>query len=130
MSRMNAMPARSIDEYITMQPDAYRPVLEKLFTIIKSAALQAEELISYQIPSFKYYYMLVGFGVNKKYCSFYTMSPTLVKAMKEELKTVKLSGATIHFSPDEKLPIELIRKIVKARMKENKELAKLKKVNV
>jgi uncharacterized protein YdhG (YjbR/CyaY superfamily) len=127
---MNATPASTIDEYIIMQPDAFRPALEKLFTTIKSAAPQAEELISYQIPTFKYYYMLVGFGVNKKYCSFYTMSPTLVKAMKEELKTVKLSGATIHFSPDEKLPIELIRKIVKARMKENKELAKLKKVKV
>jgi uncharacterized protein YdhG (YjbR/CyaY superfamily) len=126
MSRMNATPARSIDEYITMQPDAFRMVLEKLFTIIKAAAPQAEELISYQIPSFKYYYMLVGFGVNKKFCSFYTMSPTLVKAMKDELKTVKLSGATIHFSPDEKLPVALIKKIVKARMKENKELAKVK----
>jgi uncharacterized protein YdhG (YjbR/CyaY superfamily) len=54
------------------------------------------------------------------------MSPTLVKAMKDELKTVKLSGATIHFSPDEKLPVALIKKIVKARMKENKELAEVK----
>jgi uncharacterized protein YdhG (YjbR/CyaY superfamily) len=71
--------------------------------------------------------MLVGFGVNKKYCSLYTMSPSLVKAMKDDLKDVKVSGATVHFDPNEKLPVALIKKIVKARMKENEALAALKK---
>ncbi len=123
---MNAIAARNVDEYIAMQPDIFRPALERLRSIIKSTAPKAEEVISYQIPAFKFHYMLVGIGVNKKYCSFYTMSPSLVKAMKDDLKNVKVSGATIHFTPDEKLPIALIKKIVKERMLENKERAILK----
>lgn len=123
---MNAIAARNVDEYIAMQPDIFRPALERLRSIIKSTAPKAEEVISYQIPAFKFHYMLVGIGVNKKYCSFYTMSPSLVKAMKDDLKNVKVSGATIHFTPDEKLPVALIKKIVKERMLENKERAILK----
>jgi uncharacterized protein YdhG (YjbR/CyaY superfamily) len=127
MSRMSATQARSIDEYMSLQPEVFRPMLEKFLTIIKSMVPGAEESISYQIPCFKYHYMLVGFGVNKKYCSFYTMSPSLIKAMKEELKNVKQSGGTLHFAPDEKLPVALIKKIIKARMKENEALAASRK---
>jgi uncharacterized protein YdhG (YjbR/CyaY superfamily) len=116
---MSATQARSVDDYISLQPEVFRPMLEKLLTIIKSMVPEAEESISYQIPCFRYHYMLVGFGVNKKYCSFYTMSPSLIKAMKEELKNIKQSGATLHFAPDGKLPVALIKKIIKARMKEN-----------
>ena len=126
MSRMNAIAARNVDEYIVMQPEAYRPTLERLRSLIKSVAPKAEEGISYHVPVFKFHYMLVGIGVNKKYCSLYTMSPSLVKAMKDDLKNVKVSGTTIHFNPDEKLPVTLIKKIVKERMLENQERAILK----
>jgi uncharacterized protein YdhG (YjbR/CyaY superfamily) len=124
---MSGTQARSIDEYISLQPDVFRPMLGKFLTIIKSMVPEAEESISYQIPCFRYHYMLVGFGVNKKYCSFYTMSPSLIKTMKEELKHIKQSGATLHFPPDEKLPVALIKKIIKARMKENEALAASRK---
>jgi len=126
MSRMNSIPVRNVDEYIVLQPEAFRSTLEKLRTIIKSAAPKAEEVISYHIPSFKFNVMLVGIGANKKYCSFYVMSPSLVKEMKEELKDVIVSGATIHFPPGKPLPVALIKKIVKARMMENKVRAALK----
>ena len=128
MSRMNAIPARSVDEYIAMQGDEYKPMLEKMRSTIKSVVPKAEESISYMIPGFKYIYMLVGIGVNKKYCSFYTMSPSLVKSMKDDLKGVKVSGATLHFSPDEKLPIALLKKIIKARMTENEQKAARKQL--
>jgi uncharacterized protein YdhG (YjbR/CyaY superfamily) len=103
-------------------------MLEKMRSTIKSVVPKAEESISYMIPGFKYIYMLVGIGVNKKYCSFYTMSPSLVKSMKDDLKGVKVSGATLHFSPEEKLPIALLKKIIKARMKENEQKASLKQM--
>lgn len=128
MSRMNAIPARSVDEYIAMQGDEYKAMLEKMRSTIKSVVPKAEESISYMIPGFKYIYMLVGIGVNKKYCSFYTMSPSLVKSMKDDLKGVKVSGATLHFSPEENLPIALLKKIIKARMKENEQKASLKQM--
>ncbi|HEX5168398.1 MAG TPA: DUF1801 domain-containing protein [Cyclobacteriaceae bacterium] len=125
---MNAKPARSVDEYIAMQDDGYRAMLKKMRSTIMAVVPKAEESISYMIPAFKYIYMLVGIGVNKKYCSFYTMSPSLVKAMKDDLKDVKVSGATLHFDPGEKLPVTLIKKIVKARVIENQERAGLKEL--
>ncbi|KAA2239442.1 DUF1801 domain-containing protein [Chitinophaga agrisoli] len=122
---MKAVAPRSVDEYIAQQPPAFQPQLEKLRAIIRSVAPDAEEGISYQVPCFRHHYMLVGIGVNKKYCSLYVMSPSLVKAMKGELEKVQVSGATLHFLPDQALPTALIKKIVKARMQEN--VAKAKK---
>ena len=46
------------------------------------------------------------------------MSPPLMKAMAQELKGVRVSGATIHFTPENPLPRDLIEKIVRERMKE------------
>ena len=67
--------------------------------------------------------MLVGIGANKKYCSLYTMSSKLVKQIKDELTSCKMSGTTLHFSPDEPLPTEIITRIVLARVQENELLA-------
>lgn len=124
--RGNTVAPKDTDEYIAMLPVPFRATLEKLRALVQSIAPEAQEMISYQIPCFKYYYMLVGIGANKQYCSLYTMSPPLVAAMKAELKGVKVSGATIHFEPDAPLPIALIKKIVRARMQENKEKAMAK----
>jgi uncharacterized protein YdhG (YjbR/CyaY superfamily) len=129
MSRYNAAEPKNTDEYIAMQPDGFRPALHELRALIMSVVPQAEESISYQVPCFKYHYMLVGIGVNKKFVSFYTMSPGLVKKIKDELNGIKISGTTLHFLPDEPIPIELIKNIVLVRVKENesKEMAKRKK---
>ncbi len=126
---MNQPGLTPIDDYIARQPEIYRPTLEELRSIVKSLVPDAEELFSYQVGCFKHHQMLVGIGVTKDYCSLYTMSPPLVKQMKEsdELKGMKVSGATIHFAPDQALPVELIRKIVKTRIRENEERAKVKK---
>ena len=127
MSRSNPTTPLNIDDYIAMQPEAFRPTLEELRAIIKSVVPKAEESISYQIPGFKYHYMLVGIGANKKYCSLYTMSSTLIKELKGELKGVTVSGMTLHFLPGSKLPTALIKKIVKMRAKENETRALSKK---
>lgn len=119
----------TVDDFIAGQPEEYRATLEELRGVIRDAAPGAEELISYQVPSFKYHYMLVGFGVNKKYCSLYTMSPPLVKELKEEIGKAgaTASGATVHFVPGKKLPAALIRKIVKLRMRQNEARIMVKK---
>lgn len=126
MSRDNEAEPHTIDEYIAMQPDPFKPGLHELRSIIRSLAPQAEEMISYQVPCFKHHYMLVGIGVNKKYLSLYPMSSTLTKKMGDELKGIKISGTTLHFLPGEPLPKALIEKIVMSRMQEN-ELKALKK---
>ncbi|NHA02780.1 DUF1801 domain-containing protein [Mucilaginibacter sp. HC2] len=120
-------PPRNTDEYIAQQPASFRPTLEELRHIILTTVPQATEVISYQLPCYKYHYMLVGIGVNKKYCSFYTMSPGLVKSMTDELKEIRVSGSTLHFAPGEALPVELIRKIISERMMQNEILALSKK---
>ena len=127
MSRHNETEPQTIDEYIAMQPAAFQPTLHELRTIIKSIAPQAEELISYQVPSFKWHYMLVGFGVNKKFCSLYPMSTSINQKMTNELKGVKISGTTLHFVPDQPLPVDLIKKIVLTRVHENDTKAAIKK---
>lgn len=127
MSRYNETVPQNIDEYIAMQPEAFQSTLHQLRSIVKALAPNATESISYQVPCFKHHYMLVGIGVNKNFSSLYTMSPSLVKKMKEELKGVKLSGATIHFPPGVPLPVAVIEKIVRARIQENEIKAMSKK---
>ncbi len=61
---------------------------------------------------------LVGFASQKNHLSFYITSPQLVRNMKKDLQGLKFSGATIHFTPKEPFPKQLIQKILKARLKE------------
>jgi uncharacterized protein YdhG (YjbR/CyaY superfamily) len=127
MSRHNPVPPKNWQAYFEQQPEVFRQSLEELRTLILSIVPGATESISYQVPCFKYLYMLVGIGVNKEFVSLYTMSPTLVKSMAVELQGFKVSGATIHFPPGKNLPLELVRSIVKARVRENEQLAAAKK---
>lgn len=127
MSRHSETEPQTIDEYIAMQPEAFQPALHEFRKIIRSVAPQAEEMISYQVPAFKLHYMLVGFGVNKKFCSLYPMSTSINQKMAEELKGIKISGTTLHFVPAAPLPVALIEKIVRTRMQENEVKASLKK---
>ncbi|HEY4196839.1 MAG TPA: DUF1801 domain-containing protein [Mucilaginibacter sp.] len=109
--------------FLTTQEPQFRACLTALHRLIKSIVPEAEETLSYQVHCFKYIYMLVGIGANKKYCSLYTMSSKLVPQIKNELTGCKISGTTLHFKPDEPLPAEIITRIVLARMQENELLA-------
>jgi uncharacterized protein YdhG (YjbR/CyaY superfamily) len=110
----------------TIEPQ-FRPCLTELHTLIRAIVPTAEETFSYQVHCFKYIYMLVGIGANKQYCSLYTMSSKLMKQMKAELNGYKLSGMTLHISPDEPLPVDIIKRIVLARMQENEAIAMSRK---
>ncbi|SEW34957.1 Uncharacterized conserved protein YdhG, YjbR/CyaY-like superfamily, DUF1801 family [Chitinophaga sp. YR573] len=114
-------------EYIAKQPEPFRSKLEELRALILSVAPDATESVSYKVPCFRYLYWLVGMGVTKKYCSLYIMGTAVTKKLKEE--GVEVEGSTIHFPPDKPLPVALIKRIVKDRMKENeaRALAKMKK---
>ena len=67
-------PAKNVDEYLAAAPEEVRPVLEKLRRTIRAAAPNAEEVISYQIPMFKYHGPLVLFAAFRNHCSFYVVS--------------------------------------------------------
>ncbi len=109
----------TIDEYLANLPEDQRVALEKLRKTIRSAAPQAEECISYQIPSFRQDGMLVGFGAAAHHCSFYLLNASTVADFAEELVGYDTSKGTIRFPTDKPLPVALVRKLVKARLAEN-----------
>src|SRR5215211_169775 len=112
---------KTIDEYFeTLTPDK-RIALEKLRKTIKAAAPQAAECISYSIPAFRLNgRLLVAFGAAAKHCSFFPMSASIVKKFERELKNYGTSKGTIRFSPEKLLLTPLVRKVVKARIVENR----------
>ena len=110
---------KTIDEYLAALSDDKRAALEKLRKTIRAAAPKAEEIISYSLPAFRQNGMLVAFGATANHCAFYLMSGSTVAAFKNELKDYDTSKGTIRFQADKPLPAALVRKLVKARIKEN-----------
>lgn len=124
---MKSKTAASVDEYMENIPEKERIVLEKLRKTIRSVAPKAEEVISYQIPTFKYNGGLVSYAAFKNHCSLFPWNAGLIKKI-EELKNYSTSKGTIHFTVDKPLPVALVKKIIKARMKENEEKVLAKKI--
>ncbi|MFN7933446.1 MAG: DUF1801 domain-containing protein [Bryobacteraceae bacterium] len=114
----------TVDEYLAALPEPARSTLYQIRSLIRSVVpAEATELISYRIPTFRYKGALIGFAAFPKHCSLFVMSSTLLGKMQQEVKGYKTSKGTIQFPPDKPLPASLIRKIVKARMQENKEFS-------
>lgn len=111
----------AVNAHLATLPKQEREALERLRKLIKQTVPGVDERISYGTAvMFSLGRDLVGFVSQKKHLSFLTASPRLAAAMKDEIvKTHKVSGATIHFSPDNALPTSLVKKIVKARVAEN-----------
>jgi uncharacterized protein YdhG (YjbR/CyaY superfamily) len=124
---MEKFPVKNIDDYLAYQPEKVREALENLRQIIRETAPEAEEVISYGIPAYKYHGMLVYFAAYKKHCSLFGGNSSLTEEMKEELKTYKTSKGTIQFTIEKPLPDELVRYIVKFRMQQNVEKMSNKK---
>jgi len=122
------MKNKSIDDYIAGKLPELQSMLKQIRSTIQSVVPGAEEVISYMIPCYKQDGMLVGFGVHKKGCSFYTMNPAILSSFSEELTNFKYTGSTIHFDPKKTLPVALIKKIIKLRVKENEERSDFKKM--
>ena len=107
-----------VDAYLATLPGDIRSTLERVRHMIREMAPGCTERVSYRVPIFRLRQDLVGLSARKNHCSLHTMSPALVAAMVEALNGFKVSGATIHFTPETPLSRELIEKIVQERMKE------------
>lgn len=119
---MKASKPKDTDEYLASLTQKQRLALEGLRKTIKSAAPGVEECISYGIPAFRLEgRMLVGFGATAKHCAFYLMSGATVGAHSDELKEYDTSKGTVRFQPDKPISAALVRKLVRARIAENKE---------
>jgi uncharacterized protein YdhG (YjbR/CyaY superfamily) len=112
---------QSIDEYLAALSDDKRTTLEKLRKTIKATAPKAQECISYGLAAFRLNEKpLVAVGATANHCAFYLMSGSTVEAHKDVLKDYDTSKGTIRFQADSPLPTALVRKLVKARIVENR----------
>lgn len=106
----------SIDEYIAEFPQATRVLLEQIRRIIRNVAPDAVETISYQMPTFKLKKNLVHFAAFKSHIGFYPL-PDGIENFKEEFSRYKSGKGSIQFPLDEPLPVDLIERIVRFRVK-------------
>jgi len=116
----------SIDEYIASFPEEVQKILKELRAVIKAAAPDAEEKISYQMPTFSQNGNLVFFAAYKNHIGFYP-TPSGIEQFKQVLSAYEGSKGTIRFPIDRPLPFDLISKIVAFRVKENLEKAPKKR---
>jgi uncharacterized protein YdhG (YjbR/CyaY superfamily) len=118
--------AASVNEYIATADPHAKKALREIRKTIKDAAPKAEEVISYQIPGYKYHGMLVFFAAWKNHISLYP-APWGAESLKKEMAAYEGSKGTIKFPLDKPMPLSLIKKMVKYRVKENEMKAALKK---
>lgn len=119
------MKPKNVDEYIAQAPKEYRKKLEELRAAIKEAAPGTEEKISYGMPYYGYKGRLAYFRIAKNHIGFYIMPP-VVQEFEEELKGYETGKAAIQFPLDQELPVGLIKKLVRARVKISDDLQKKK----
>jgi uncharacterized protein YdhG (YjbR/CyaY superfamily) len=124
--RTNRTAAKDIDEYISGFPIDVQERLQKIRMTIRKAAPEAEEKISYQIPTFtlkgKY---LIYFAAFQKHIGLYP-APRGIEKFKKELSLYEGGKGTVRFPLDKPIPFGLIQRIVKFRVKENLEREKAK----
>ena len=110
----------AIDAYVAKAPEPFRGALEHVRALVRSTVPDAEEALVYGVPGFRYGGQpLVCYAAFKAHCGFYPMSPALMDSLEDELAGFRTAKGTIQFTPDNPLPDSLVRKIVKARAKEN-----------
>ncbi len=109
---------KNIDDYISIQTPEVQIILEQLRQTIKEAAPQAEEVISYKMPAFKFHGILVYFAAYKKHIGFYA-TPTGHSEFAAELSVYKQGKGSVQFPLNQQLPLDLITRMVKFRVKEN-----------
>jgi uncharacterized protein YdhG (YjbR/CyaY superfamily) len=114
--------AKSVEEYLAGLPEPAQSTLRRLRAVILSAVpKEATEVISYGMPMFKFNGMLVGYAAFKKHCSLFPTGSGVLDRFDNELKGHRTSKGTIQFPPDKPLPDALVKRIVRARVKENRE---------
>ena len=118
--------AKGVDEYLARVPEPARSTLKKMRAVIRSVVPEdTTEVISYGMPTFRYKRGLVAFAAFKSHCSFFPLGSSVLdsfkNSFKDELKPFRVSKGTLHFPLDKPLPAALVKKIVKARVMENRQ---------
>jgi uncharacterized protein YdhG (YjbR/CyaY superfamily) len=119
--KTNTQEIKTIDDYINQFPEEIKSKLGSIRAVIKKAAPKASEVISYGMPAFKQNKVLVYFAVGKNHIGFYP-TPNPIIFFSKELEAYKTSKGAIQFPLDKKIPLALVSKITKFRVREDSEL--------
>ncbi len=114
--------AKTVDEYLSRVPEPACSTLKHIRKVVQSVVpKETTEVISYGMPMFKYNGMLVAYAAFKNHCSLFPTGSGVIERFAKELKGYATSRGTIQFPSNKPLPDALVKKIVKARVKENRE---------
>jgi len=116
----------TFEEYLGNFPPEIRKRLIQIRNLVKKAAPDAAEKISYGMPAFTLNGMLLYYAAHTKHIGLYPLT-SAVKAFSEELRPYKTAKGSIQFPNDKPLPLKLISEIIKFRVSENRMKAELKK---
>ena len=116
----------NVDEYIASFPKEVKSKMQQLRKTIKAAAPKAEEVISYNMPGYKYLGMLVYFAAFKNHIGFYPGAGGVVE-FEKKLSSFKSAKGSVQFPHDRPIPFDVIARIVKFRVKQNEEKHAAKK---
>ena len=109
----------TVDEYIAVQPEAAQIVLGHVRSAIHRALPNAEEVISYKMPAYRFHGEIVLYFAGwKRHYSLYPAGERLIAAFEDQLAPYKISKGTIQFPLSEPVPTKLIERIAKFRAKE------------
>jgi uncharacterized protein YdhG (YjbR/CyaY superfamily) len=108
---------KNFAEYAAAFPPKVRRLLQSVRSTIKKAAPEAEEIVSYHIPAFRQGKILVWFGAHANHIGFYPHTSAMA-AFKRELAGYKRGKGSVQFPLDEPVPLDLIARIVRFRVKE------------
>ncbi|OGX79965.1 hypothetical protein A6395_04645 [Exiguobacterium sp. SH31] len=107
----------TVDEYILQFPVEVQAILQTLRKLVKDISPEAEEKMSYQMPTYYLKGNLVHFAAYKNHIGFYP-TPTGIEAFKDELSDYKSAKGSVQFPIDKPIPFELIKRIVEFRVGE------------
>lgn len=116
---MESAAFNTVDDYIAQFPPELQVILQELRQVIREEAPEAGEKISYAMPTFVLNGNLVHFAAFKHHIGFYP-APSGIEAFKAELSRYKGAKGSVQFPIDQPLPYDLIRRIVRFRVEENR----------
>jgi len=109
---------KSVDAYITTAPKEAQDKLREVRAAIRKASPHATEGISYRMPYYSYKGRLAWFGLHRAYIGLY-LRPPVIEEHRKELSGYVTTKSAVHLRLDRKVPVQLIEKLVRARMKKN-----------
>lgn len=118
---MSDSPVFTVADYLKQLPDNQRLVLKHLRDLIKKTVPEIDENITFDVPTFQLDGKgVLAFSAEANHCSLHLMSPASMETFRFSLKNWETSKTTVHFTPDNPLPDNLVIRMIKTRITENK----------